>query len=104
MIRFRCFETYVNTKLLAQLDLLSNALASQNGGGWGGRRPPPFEKHGQRSEHTSFLQRLIVSFVASCLHYEIAGGLGGRSPPNMQNMDEDQNTYIFVHPSDGFVY
>ena len=71
----------------------------------GGRRTPPFEKHGQRSEHTSFLQLLIVSFVASYLHYEIAGGgVGGRSPSQYANMDEDQNTYIFVHPSDGFVY
>ena len=30
-------------------------------------------------------------------------GVGGRSPPHLQNMDDDQNTYIFLQPSDGFV-
>ena len=33
-----------------------------------------------------------------------SGGVeGGAAPPNLQNMDEDQNTYIFLHPSDGRV-
>ena len=32
-----------------------------------------------------------------------SGGLGGgAAPPHLQNMNEDQNTYIFLHPSDGF--
>ena len=50
-------------------------------GGCGGRSPPPFEKHGQRSEHTGFLTVHSLFCFASCLPYEIAGGLGGRSPP-----------------------
>ena len=36
MIGFRCLDDYVNTKLLAHLGLLSNALALRNGGGAGG--------------------------------------------------------------------
>ena len=74
-------DKYVNTKFLADLDLLSNALALQMAGGLRGAQPPPFEKHGQRSEHTGFLTVHRLFCFASCLHYEIAGGLGGRSPP-----------------------
>ena len=74
-----------------------------NGGGVGGGAAPPFEKHGQRSEHTGFLTVHRLCCFASCLHYEIAGGLGRRSPPNLLNMEEDQNTYILLHPSDGCV-
>ena len=105
MIKFRCLDKYVNTKFLADLDLLSNALALQMAGGLrGAQPPPPFEKHGQRSEHTGFLTVHRLFCLASCWHYEIAGGFGGgRSPPNLQNMDEDHNTYIFLHPSDGCV-
>ena len=55
-------DKYVNTKLLAHLDLLSNALALQNDGGWRGRSAP-FEKHGQRSDHTSFLTVDRLFFV-----------------------------------------
>ena len=75
-----------------------------NGGGVAGRAVPPFEKQGQRSEHHGFLTVHKLFCFASCLHYEIAVGLGGRAgPPNLQNMDEDQNTYTFLHPSDGCV-
>ena len=81
MIRFRRLDKYVNTKFLADLDLLSNALELQMAGGLRGRRPPPFEKHGQRSEHTGFLTVHRLFCFARCLHHEIAGGLGGRSPP-----------------------
>ena len=72
---------------------------------FGGAVPPQFEKHGQRSEHTGFLTVHKLFCFASCLHYEIAGGVGGGQPPppHLQNMDEDQNTYIFLHPSDGCV-
>ena len=69
MIRFLCLHKYVNTKLVAHLDLLSNALASQTGA-------PPFEKHGQRSEHTSFLQ-LLNMFFCILLAVRNSGGLGG---------------------------
>ena len=79
-----------------------------NGGGVAGcaaPSPPPFEKHGQRSAHTGFLTVHRLFCFASCLHYENSGGVGGgRSPPPLlQNMDEVQNTYIFLHPSDGCV-
>ena len=48
----------------------------------GAQPPPQFEKHGQRSEHTGFLTVHRLFCFASCLHYEIAGGVGGgRSPP-----------------------
>ena len=40
MIRFRRLDKYVNTKFLADLDLLSNALALQMAGGLRGRSPP----------------------------------------------------------------
>ena len=63
----------------------------RNGAGLLGAQPPPFEKHGQGSEHTGFLQPLNIYIYisiymyrvvfASCLQYEIAGGWGGRSPP-----------------------
>ena len=50
--------------------------------GWlRGAQPPPFEKHGQRSEHTGFLTVHSLFCFASCLPYEIAGGLGGAQPP-----------------------
>ena len=103
MIRFRCLDKYVNTKLLVHMDLLSNALALQMAGELrGAQPPPPFDKHGQRSEHTTFLTVHRSFCFASCLLPEIAGGWGG-NPPHLQNMDEDQNTYIFLHPSDGCV-
>ena len=104
MIRFRCLHKYVNTKFLADLDVLSNALALQMAGGLRGRSPPPFEKHGQRSEHTGFLtvHRLFCFAQGACITKK-RGGWGGRGPPNLQNMDEDQNTYILLHPSDGCV-
>ena len=100
MIRFRCLDNYVNTKFLADLDLLSNALALQMAGGLRGAQPPPFEKHGQRSEHTGFLTVHNLFCFASCLRYEIAGGLGGRSPPEFAKHGRG---YIFLHPSDGCV-
>ena len=75
-------------------------ITNWGGGGLGGAHPPPFEKHGQRSEHTSFLQLLNMFFG---ILLAVAGGWAGRSPPLFQNMDEDQNTYLFLHPSDGFV-
>ena len=105
MMKFRCLDKYVNTKFLADVDLLSNALALQMAGGLRGRSPPPpFEKHGQRSEHNGFWTVHRLFCFARCLHHEIAGGLGGpQPPPNSQNVDEDQNTYIFLHPSDGCV-
>ena len=81
MIRFRCLDKYVNTKFLADLDLLINALALQMAGGLWGAQPPPSEKHGQTSEHTGFLTVHNLFCFASCLHYEIAGGLGGAQPP-----------------------
>ena len=48
-----------------------------------GAQPPPpqFENHGQRSEHTGFLTVHRLFCFASCLHYEIAGGVGGGRPP-----------------------
>ena len=104
MIRFRCLDKYVSTKFLADLDLLSDALALQMARGLRGAQPPPVEKHGQRSEHIDFLTVHRLFCFESCLHYEIAGGLGGaQTPPICKNMDEDQNTYIFLHPSDGCV-
>ena len=66
----------------ADLDLLSNALALQMAGWLRGAQPPPFEKHGQRSEHTGFLTVHSLLCFASCLHHEIAGGVaGGAQPP-----------------------
>ena len=82
MIRFRCLDNYVNTKFLADLDLLINALALQMAGELrGAQLPPPSEKHGQGSEHTGFLTVNNLFCFASCLHYEIAGGFGGAQPP-----------------------
>ena len=81
MIRFRCLDNYVNTKLLAHLDLLSNAIALQNGGGVGGAQRPPFEKHGQRSEHTSFLTVDRLFFFAIVLALRNSGGWGVQPPP-----------------------
>ena len=78
MLRFRCLDKYVKTKFLAYL---SNALALQMAGGLRRVQPHPFEKHGQRSEHIGFLTVHRLFCFASCLHYEIAGGLRGRSPP-----------------------
>ena len=76
-------------------------------GGGGGGQPPPFEKHGQGSEHTGFLQPLNTLLFLFCIVLAVrnsGGGWGGRSPPpHLQDMDDDQNTYIFLHPSDGFV-
>ena len=81
LIRFRCLDKYVNTKFLADLDLLSNALALQMAGGVrGAQLPPPFEKHGQRSEHTGFLTGLVLFCIVFALR--TSGGVGGgRSPP-----------------------
>ena len=104
LIRFRCLDKYVNTEFLADLDLLSNALALQMAGGVRGAQlpPPQFEKHGQRSEHTGFLTGLVLFCIVLALRN--SGGVGGGAArPNLQNMDEDQNTYIFLHPSDGCV-
>ena len=80
MIRFRCLDKYVSTKFLADLDLLSDALALQMARGLRGAHPPPFEKHGQRSEHIGFLTGHRLFCFESCLHYETAGGLGGAQP------------------------
>ena len=92
MIRFLCSDKYVNTKLLAPLDLLSNALALQNGGGLAGAQPPPFEKHGQRSEQTGFLQTLnkVVFLHRACITKQ--RGVGRAATPHLPNMDEDQNS------------
>ena len=75
--KISCLDKYVNTKFLADLDL----LALQMAGGLWGAQPPHFEKHGQRSEHTGFLTVHKLFCFASCLHYEIAGGVGGAQPP-----------------------
>ena len=69
-----------------------------NGGGLRGAQPPPFEKHGQRSEHIGFLTVHLFCIVLA-LRNSGGGGLWGRRPPpNLQNMDEDQNTYIPCTP------
>ena len=52
-----------------------------NGEAVAGGAAPPFEKHGQRSEHIGFLTVHRLSCFESCLHYETAGGLGGAQPP-----------------------
>ena len=52
-----------------------------NGGGLRGGQPPPFQKHGQRSEHTGFLTVHRLFCFASCLHYEVAGRFAGAQPP-----------------------
>ena len=65
MIRFLCLDKKVNT---------APCTPVQNGAGLGRSQPPPFEKHGQRSEHTGLLQRF-----ASCLHTKW-GVRGGGSP------------------------
>ena len=79
LILFRCLDKYVNTKFLADLDLLSNALALQMaGGGVRGQLPPPFEKHGQRSEHTGFLTGLVLLCIVLALRN--SGGVGGAQP------------------------
>ena len=96
MIRFRRLDKYVNTKFLADLDLLSNALALQMAGGLRRRSPPrpPFEKHGQRSEHTGFLTVHRLVCFARCLHHEIAGGLGGAQPPPIRKTWTRIRTHI----------
>ena len=81
MIRFRCLDKYVSTKFLADLDLLSDALALQMASALRGAQPPPFEKHGQRSQHIGFLTVHRLFCFESCLHYEIAGGFGGGAQP-----------------------
>ena len=68
-------------EVLADLDLLSDALALQMARGLRGAQPSPFEKHGQRSEHIGFLTVHRLFCFEACLHYETAGGLGGVQPP-----------------------
>ena len=52
MIRFPYLDKYVNTKFLANLDLLSNALALQMAGGLRGRSPPPHLKSMDKDQNT----------------------------------------------------
>ena len=65
-------------------------------GGWGERQPPHLKKHGQRSEHASFLtvDRLFFAIVLALRNS------GGGNPLHLQNMDEHKNTNVFLHPSD----
>ena len=60
----------------------------------GAQLPPPCEKHGQRSEHTGFLTVPSLFCSASCLHYEIAGGLGGAQPPPIRKTWTRIRTHI----------
>ena len=61
-----------------------------------GAQPPAFEKHGQRSEHTSFLTVHSLFCFASCLHYEIRGGGGRQPPPSAKHGRGSEHIYLLA--------
>ena len=90
-------------KVSCRPGFVENALALQMARGLRGAQPPPFEKHGQRSEHTGFLTVHSLFCFASCLHYEITGGLGGHSRPQFAKHGRGSEHIYLLAPSDGCV-